>query len=80
MTTGDGVRLIARAFVWIALSGQASRAAETMAPPPQPVDAYVESEMRAQKIPGLALAVLHDGRPLYLKSYGVATLEHAVPV
>jgi CubicO group peptidase (beta-lactamase class C family) len=36
--------------------------------------------MRAQKIPGLALAVLHDGRPLYLKSYGVATLEHAVPV
>ena len=76
----DGMRLIARALLWIALSWPGSRAAQTMATQPGPVDAYVASEMRAQQIPGLSLAVLRDGRPIYLKSYGLATLEHAVPV
>jgi CubicO group peptidase (beta-lactamase class C family) len=45
----------------------------------QPVDEYVASEMRSQQIPGLSLAVLRDGQPVYVKSYGVATLEHLVP-
>jgi CubicO group peptidase (beta-lactamase class C family) len=44
------------------------------------VDAYIASEMRAQAIPGLSLAVLRAGRPVYVKSYGVATLEHPVHV
>jgi len=35
--------------------------------------------MRRQNIPGISLAVVKDGKPLYVKSYGVATLEHAVP-
>lgn len=74
------MRLIARVLVWIALSCEGARAAEATAAPPQPIDAYVASEMRAQQIPGLSLAVLRDGRPLYLRSFGVATLEHAVPV
>jgi CubicO group peptidase (beta-lactamase class C family) len=43
------------------------------------VDRYLESEMRRQNIPGMSLAVLKNGRPLYIKSYGVATLEHEVP-
>lgn len=76
-STADGVRLIARFLLCTALSWEGTRAA-TMAT--QPVDAYIASEMRSQQIPGLSLAVLRDGRPLYLKSYGVATLEHAVPV
>src|ERR1700721_1100151 len=54
---------------------QASRAYSTAA-----IDRYLESEMRRQKIPGISLAVVRNGQALYVKSYGVATLEHAVPV
>src|SRR5882762_8709320 len=43
------------------------------------IDRYLESEMRRQKIPGMSLAVVKNGEPLYVKSYGVATLEHPVP-
>ena len=62
-----------------ALPGSAARTA-TKPAARTAVDAYVASEMRTQKIPGLSLAVLRAGRPIYLKSYGVATLEHPVPV
>ena len=42
------------------------------------IDRYLESEMRRQNIPGISLAVVKNGKPLYVKSYGVATLEHDV--
>jgi len=42
------------------------------------VDRYLEKEMRRQEIPGLSLAVVRNGVPLYVMSYGVATLEHGV--
>jgi CubicO group peptidase (beta-lactamase class C family) len=42
------------------------------------IDHYLQDEMRRQKIPGISLAVAKDGKPLYVKSYGVATLEHPV--
>lgn len=44
------------------------------------VDRYVRSEMQRQHIPGIALAIVKNGKPLYIKGYGVATLEHDVPV
>jgi CubicO group peptidase (beta-lactamase class C family) len=44
------------------------------------VDRYVREEMRDQKIPGISLAILRDGKAVYVKSYGVATLEQPVPV
>ena len=44
------------------------------------VDRYLAAEMQRQHIPGLALAVVKDGKPLYVRGYGVATLEHPVPV
>ncbi len=44
------------------------------------VDRYLRAEMRRQHIPGFALAVLKDGKPLYVKGYGAATLEHPVLV
>ncbi len=43
-------------------------------------DRFVAAEMRAQRIPGVALAVLRHGEPLYVRGYGVATLEHLVAV
>jgi CubicO group peptidase (beta-lactamase class C family) len=43
-------------------------------------DRYIEREMRAQGIPGLSLSVLRRGQPVYVRGYGVATLEHPVSV
>jgi CubicO group peptidase (beta-lactamase class C family) len=57
-----------------ASSRQASPAYSTAA-----IDRYLQTEMRRQHIPGMSLAVVKNGKPLYVKSYGVATLEHAVP-
>lgn len=44
------------------------------------LDAYVESEMRDQQVPGVAIAVLHDGEIVVAKGYGSATVEHEVAV
>jgi CubicO group peptidase (beta-lactamase class C family) len=44
------------------------------------VDRYLQAQMQRQHIPGVALAVLKNGKPLYVKGYGVATLEHPVAV
>jgi CubicO group peptidase (beta-lactamase class C family) len=44
------------------------------------VDRYLKTQMQRQHIPGMALAVLKNGKPLYVKGYGVASLEHSVAV
>lgn len=44
------------------------------------VDEYIRSEMQAQQIPGLALAVIKDGQIVIAKGYGLANVEHQVPV
>jgi CubicO group peptidase (beta-lactamase class C family) len=55
------------------------------APAPAPsveaqVGAYLRSEMRERRIPGLQLAVVKGGKIVMLKSYGLAELPHSVPV
>jgi CubicO group peptidase (beta-lactamase class C family) len=44
------------------------------------IDRYIKAEMAKQKIPGISLAVLRNGRIILLKSYGLANVEHQVPV
>jgi len=44
------------------------------------VDEFIKTEMEKQKIPGVSLAVVKDGKPLMVKGYGFANLEHQVPV
>jgi len=44
------------------------------------VDAYVNGEMRAEKIPGLALAIVRDGKMVKAKGYGLANIELDVAV
>jgi CubicO group peptidase (beta-lactamase class C family) len=44
------------------------------------VDEFIKTEMEKQKIPGVSLAVVKDGKPLIVKAYGFANLEHQVPV
>ena len=41
----------------------------------QKLNRYVEAEMRRYKIPGVALAVLREGKLTILKSYGLANVE-----
>lgn len=44
------------------------------------VDTYVMGELTRQRIPGIAVAVIHHGEVLVAKGYGFANLEHRVPV
>jgi CubicO group peptidase (beta-lactamase class C family) len=44
------------------------------------VDSLINSEMQKQRIPGLSLVVVRDGNIDYVKGYGIANLEHNVPV
>ena len=44
------------------------------------VDVYVNGEMRAEKIPGMALAIVRDGKMVKAQGYGLANIELDVPV
>jgi CubicO group peptidase (beta-lactamase class C family) len=43
------------------------------------VDEYVEAQMKQQRIPGLSLAVVRDGKIVKAKGYGLANVEHNLP-
>jgi len=45
-----------------------------------PVDDIVNAEMQRQHIPGLSLAVVLDGKVIKETGYGLANVEHDVPV
>lgn len=44
------------------------------------IDAVVTGELKKQQIPGVAVAVIHKGTEVVAKGYGLANLEHDVPV
>ncbi|WP_082006750.1 serine hydrolase domain-containing protein [Sphingomonas sp. ERG5] len=44
------------------------------------LDTFVQSEMQAEKVPGIAIAVLRKGEIVVAKGYGLATVEHDIPV
>ena len=43
-------------------------------------DYIVEKIMKEQKIVGLSLAVIRNGKPVINKGYGLANVEHNIPV
>jgi len=43
------------------------------------VDDYVKSEMQKQRIPGLSLAVVKEGKVIKAEGYGLANVEHNIP-
>jgi CubicO group peptidase (beta-lactamase class C family) len=45
-----------------------------------PVDAFVRAEMEHQNVPGVAVAVVRGGEVLKAQGYGLANVEHQVPV
>src|SRR5262245_15779675 len=44
------------------------------------VDDYIKTEMERRQIPGAAVAVAREGKLLKARGYGVANVEHDVPV
>ena len=44
------------------------------------IDAYINSILKDHEIPGIALAVIKDGKVLHKNYYGKASIEHDVPV
>jgi D-alanyl-D-alanine carboxypeptidase len=44
------------------------------------VDEYIQKQMAALHIPGVAVAVVKDGKPVLAKGYGMANVEWSVPV
>src|SRR5215510_7727535 len=44
------------------------------------IDRVITQQMDANKIPGVSLAVLRNGKIVLQKSYGLANVEHQVPV
>jgi CubicO group peptidase (beta-lactamase class C family) len=45
-----------------------------------PIDSYIKAEMQRRQIPGLALAIVQNGKIIKLSGYGFANLEHEVKV
>lgn len=43
------------------------------------VDAFVQAQMADRKIPGIAIAVVRDGKIVHAKGYGLANVELNVP-
>ncbi len=44
------------------------------------IDEYLQNEMKSQQIPGIALAVVKDGKIVLARGYGLANVELQVPV
>ena len=42
------------------------------------IDEYIQNTMTEKQIPGMSIAVIKEGKPLLVKGYGIANLEHSV--
>jgi len=51
-----------------------------VADPAAKADAWIRSEMATRRIPGMAVAVVQDGKMVFEKAYGLANVELKVPV
>jgi CubicO group peptidase (beta-lactamase class C family) len=50
-------------------------------PNPNPaIDAYILNEMNVERFPGVSTVIVKDDKIVWLKSYGLADIENAIPV
>ena len=68
---------VARALVAALL---AALVASPQADPVTAVDAFVRAEIARQRIPGVAVGVVKAGKVLVSRGFGLANVEHQVPV
>jgi CubicO group peptidase (beta-lactamase class C family) len=67
----------------VLLAALATGAASSRQPPPinaAQVDALIHAEMERQHIPGVAVAIVRAGTVVKAQGYGLANVEHQVPV
>ena len=75
---GRGIRGIA---VWMALVALACASRATaQAGPPADLDAFVARSMKTFEVPGLAIAIVKDGKIVMAKGYGVRKMGESAPV
>ncbi|WP_386069229.1 serine hydrolase domain-containing protein [Tahibacter sp. UC22_41] len=80
------MRILIAAVVLLALSAcagtptQSLRRADGRALDTAQLDARVDELMQAAQVPGLALAVINDGKVAYLKAYGLRDREQNLPL
>ena len=43
------------------------------------IDDYVEGRMNKRHIPGVSVAIVHNGKVVHAKGYGLANVELSVP-
>src|SRR5688500_7879648 len=68
-------RLAALVFLLVLLTGSLhAQPGQSRPLLPQHIDAYAREALKQWDIPGLALALVHDGKVVYLKGYGVKEL------
>lgn len=77
LTTFCAPRWLLWTTCWLALAGGAWRPLRVAA---DAIDDFVETERARQRIPGLALLVIQGDQTLKSAGYGLADLEHEVPV
>ncbi len=78
-------RLTAAAIgLWLAAAGLATaapiRALDGRALAPAAIDGRVRGLMRANDVKGLALALIRDGRVVYVRTYGLRDVERDLPL
>src|SRR5580693_8386706 len=67
-------------FVALILSTSLWAQSPTSTAPPADLDAYVASSMKTFDVPGIAVAVVKDGKIVVAKGYGVRKLGYSTPV
>jgi len=73
-------RQFAIAIAAVTLVGAVWAQSSTATAPPADLDAYVASSMKIFDIPGMAVAIVKDGRIVVAKGYGVRKLGDPTPV
>jgi len=48
--------------------------------PNSALDAFIQSEMSAERFPGLSAVIVKDGKIIWVESYGFADVQNAIPV
>ena len=72
--------LLVAPFVWAASSQPAIHRLDGRKLTPRQIDSEVERLMTEGRVPGLALALIQNGKPLYVKSYGLRNVEGKQPL
>jgi CubicO group peptidase (beta-lactamase class C family) len=77
MRLSQGRVIFCFAVMLISVAGGQTPAASA---PPADLDAYVASSMKTFEVPGMAVAIVKDGKILMTKGYGVRKLGESTPV